>query len=273
MTHKPLIRDVHLRVQNADAVSQFYQTVIGLTEHGRDDNRVMLGVEDRTLLVLHEDESAPDVKPQHGLYHFALLLPERADLGRFIAHFASTRYPAVGFADHFVSEAFYAQDVENNGIEVAWDLPRDQWQYQDGVVNIGTEALDLDAVIASIPQDDADFKGMPAGTQIGHVHLHGADVPQTADFYRDVLGFQYVVKFGQVMWFLALDGYHHHIGVRRGYRSPENGAGLMWYTLDFDAEKRDQVLNKLKSAGVTVTENDWGWQFADPSGNGITLGR
>src|SRR5205823_8702380 len=88
----------------------------------------VLGPGSTALLVLVEEPGAQPAERATGLYHFALLVPERADLARFLAHAARERVPLVGLSDHFVSEAIYLSDPDRHGIEVYWDRPREVWE-------------------------------------------------------------------------------------------------------------------------------------------------
>src|SRR3954471_18126946 len=178
---------VHLTVADLGRSIRYYQEQIGLDLVARDDGVATLGTGGRGLLVLTELPGAPPARGHTGLYHFALLVPERDDLARWLAHAARDRVTMVGLSDHFVSEALYLRDPDHHGIEIYWDRPREVWEGQ--VQRLGTWPLDLDDLLQLQAGEDAPFDGLPDGTTMGHVHLRVADVDQAVAFYRDLLGF------------------------------------------------------------------------------------
>jgi catechol 2,3-dioxygenase len=144
-----------------------------------------------------------------GLYHVAILLPSRGDLGRFVRHLGEIGARA-GASDHLVSEALYLQDPDNLGIEVYADRPRSSWTHRDRQLVMATDPLDIGSVVAEGGSDP--WTGVPAGTVIGHVHLHVGDIEQGGRFYGDALGFDRMVWSYPGALFLAAGGYHHHLG-------------------------------------------------------------
>jgi catechol 2,3-dioxygenase len=201
---------VHLTVADLDRSLGYYGSALGLRVHARDGGRAALGTGGEDLLVLTEQ---PGARPAHGytgLYHFALLVPERRDLAAWLAHAASERVPLTGLADHFVSEAAYLTDPDGHGIEIYWDRPRELWE---GKVAQGmtTLALDTGSLLREL-SGDAGFDGLAGGTVMGHVHLRVREVASALAFYRDRLGFALMAAFGPQAVFLSAGGYHHHVG-------------------------------------------------------------
>lgn len=156
------------------------------------------------------------VAPGRGAYHLAFRLPARRDLAATLHRLASDHTPVEGFADHLVSEALYLPDADGHGLEFTWDRPRERWQYLGGALAIGTDPLDLPGLLAELGEDPQRESRLPAGTALGHVHLFVADPAQDARWYRAALGLEEAVSFGPWGTFLAADGYHHHVGLRRG---------------------------------------------------------
>src|SRR5262249_54992327 len=140
-----------------------------------------------------------------GLYHFALLLPRRADLASWLAHAAEDRVPLDGMSDHFVSEALYLSDPDDHGIEIYCDRPREVWA---GQVAARLASLPLDVDDLMTERRETPFTGLPQGTTMGHVHLRVAEIPSTLEFYRDTLGFELMAHLPRAA-FLAAGGYHH----------------------------------------------------------------
>src|SRR3954470_21195243 len=179
---------VRLQVANLDRSIAFYQEVLGMRVIDRSGDTARLGPhgEDREIVHLHELSSARPV-PQRGLlglYHFAILLPDRASLGRFVAHLAQIGAYA-GMSDHVVSEAVYLTDPDGLGIEVYADRPRDAWRYDERQLYMTTDQLDVNDVISAAGGEK--WTGMPPGTVLGHVHLYVDDIDKAESFYHQAL--------------------------------------------------------------------------------------
>lgn len=223
---------VHLTVADLDRSLAFYTSALGLTA-SREAGRAVLTAGGPELLVLHEE---PGARPSHGysgLFHFALLLPERRDLARWLAHAIGTHVPLTGMSDHFVSEAIYLDDPDGHGIEIYWDRPRSVWE---GQVAQRMTTLPLDRAGLLAEAGPEPFTVLAPGTVMGHVHLRVADVPAAIAFYRAELGLELMASFGKQAAFLAADGYHHHIGANiwesAGAGQPPPGyAGLRHFTM------------------------------------------
>ena len=220
----------------------------------------------------------PDAQPGYtGLYHFALLLPSRLELARWLAHAGRDRVSLVGLSDHFVSEALYLSDPDQHGIEIYWDRPRALW---DGQVaeRMTTLPLDIDSLLSELPDPASDsFHGLPAGTVMGHVHLKVAGIPETVAFYRGVLGFAVMAQLGPYAAFLSAGGYHHHLGANTwessGASPPPSGtAALRHATIVLpDSAARDRVVDRLKADGQFIQDSPAGPVVHDPSGNALLL--
>ena len=268
---------VHLTVSDLERSLAFYRETLGLAVLGRDDGRASLGAGERELLVLVEEPGARPAYGHTGLYHFALLLPERAHLATWLAHVARERVPLAGLSDHFVSEAIYLSDPDGHGIEVYWDRPREVWQGQVGA-RMTTMPLDTRSLLGELEDPaTAPFDGLPAGTVMGHVHLKVAAIAETVAFYRDVLGFGLMAQLGAQAAFLAAGGYHHHLGANTwesaGATPPPDGtAALRQATILLpDAAERDRVVERLERAGYESGTGDDGPAAVDPSGNALVL--
>ena len=269
---------VHLTVADLDRSIAYYEWALGLRAGERQDGRVALSAGGEDLLVLYEQPGARSARGYCGLYHFALLLPERVDLARWLAHAARERVPLVGLSDHYVSEAIYLSDPDDHGIEVYWDRPREVWE---GAVaeRLTTVALDTRSLLGELEDGaGAVFDGLPAGTVMGHVHLRVADIPSTIAFYRDVLGFALMASLGTSAAFLSAGGYHHHLGANTWESAgappaPADAATLRRATVVLpDAAARDRVAEQARAAGFEVVAvDDGGVLVRDPSGNPVVL--
>ena len=210
------IGSVHLTVNDLDQQQSFYEQAIGLRELERDGQTVRLGPEGGpVVLELTGDPDAPR-RPRGttGLYHFAILVPGRADLGQALRRVVDAGWRFTGASDHLVSEALYLNDPEGNGIEIYRDRRRDEWPRDDeGVIQMATLPLDLDGVLGEVDGSTPAPAQMPAGTKIGHIHLNVAGIPAAEAFYSGVLGFDVMVRTYPGALFVAAGGDHHHIGL------------------------------------------------------------
>jgi catechol 2,3-dioxygenase len=203
---------VRLQVSDLTRTIPFYTDVLGFTASPSEGGVAVLAAADGVPLIeLHEQRGIRPV-PRHGrlgLYHFAILLPDREALGRFVAHLAELGAYA-GSADHLVSEALYLADPDGLGIEVYADRPRAQWKTNGREIAMATEPLDLRALVRA--SGGLPWAGMPAGTTIGHVHFHVATLSEAEAFYHRVLGLDKVVWSYPGALFFSVGGYHHHVG-------------------------------------------------------------
>ncbi len=264
---------VHLSVADLERSVGWYERALGLRAHEREDDRAVLGAGGEDLLVLSEVPGALPADGYSGLFHFALLVPSRADLARFLVHAARDRVPLTGLSDHWVSEAIYLRDPDHHGIEVYADRPRALWE---GRVAEGmtTLPLDTDDLVAELPDPDTSAPGLPEGTSMGHVHLRVADVGEAVVFYRDLVGFDLQATYGAQAAFLAAGGYHHHLGANTWEsagvgRAPEGTARLERVTVVVpDAEALAAVAGR---AGVEPGVG--GVALDDPAGNPVLVVR
>lgn len=271
---------VHLTVSDLERSLAYYRSSIGLTVLDQAEGRASLGIGDpdrRELLVLHENRDATSGRGYSGLYHFALLLPERHDLARWLAHAIRERVPMTGLSDHFVSEALYLQDPDDHGIEIYWDRPREVWEGQVAE-RMTTVALDVEGLMGELDDPATEpFTGMPAGTIMGHVHLRVARLPETVAFYRDVIGFGLMAEYGAQAAFLSAGGYHHHIGANTWESAgvgaaPNTAAALRYATILVpDEGAREAILTRVAEAGQEPESSPEGPVVRDPSGNGLML--
>jgi catechol 2,3-dioxygenase len=268
---------VHLTVSDLGRSLAYYREVVGLELLDRGDGRASLGSGGRELLVLVEEAGARPATGYTGLYHFALLVPERADLARWLAHAARDRVPLVGLSDHFVSEALYLSDPDGHGIEIYWDRPRETWEGQVAA-RMTTLPLDVESLLAELADPPSEpFDGVAHGTVMGHVHLKVADIDETVAFYRDVLGFGLMAQLGPSAAFLSAGGYHHHIGANTWESAgapppPPGSAALRQATIALpDDTERRAVLARLEGHGEAVHPTPAGPVCADPSGNSLLL--
>lgn len=270
---------VRLQVGDLHRSVRYYTQILGLREVARGDGGADLAPhgDDRVLVSLHERPGAvPATRRAHlGLFHFAILLPDRASLGRFVRHIADIGERA-GAGDHLVSEAFYLTDPDGLGIEVYADRPRHTWQRVGRELMMATDPVDVAGLVRE--GGDVAWDGMPAGTVMGHVHLHVGDIAQADAFYRDGLGFDVTTRRYPGALFLGAGGYHHHVGTNT-WAGPHakapapDDAQLLAWTLEVPGASVVEALrDNLTASGVTVEAGASGEASArDPWGTRVVV--
>ncbi|HEX2206364.1 MAG TPA: VOC family protein [Longimicrobium sp.] len=270
---------VRLQVANLQRSLAWYGQVLGLhvVERTADAATLAAHGDDAPLVVLRE-RSGASPQPHRGrlgLYHYAILLPDRAALGRFVAHLARTGERA-GASDHLVSEALYLNDPDGLGIEVYADRPRSTWRWDSRrQLAMDTRPLDLDGLVRAAGGEP--WTGMPAGTVVGHVHLHVGDTDRAAAFYHAALGLDKVVWSYPGALFLSAGGYHHHLGLNtwagpHARPAGENDARLLdWEIVLPRPADADAAAESLRAAGVTAERIQGGWLVRDPWGTAVRI--
>lgn len=274
---------VSLQIADLDRSLDFYQRILGLRLLRRERGRATLGRDgdDGALVELHEHPGARPMSQRGrlGLYHFAILMPDRASLARFVRHLGDMGVSA-GTGDHLVSEAFYLRDPDGLGIEVYADRPRGTWRRIGRELMMATDPLDVAGLVAAA--GDGVWNGMPAGTVIGHVHLHVGDIAGASAFFSEALGFDRMVWSYPGALFVGAGGYHHHLGVNTwagpGAKPPAEGdARLLAWTIDLpDGPSVAAAAESLGRAGFAVERAPDappgpGIETRDPWGTAIRL--
>lgn len=279
---------VHLAVTDRSKALAIWQDVVGLDlieEHG---NVLQMGAGGKVLVVLEIGAMRPVVPRTIGLYHVAIHVPRRADLAQMAVR-ALQRNVRISPTDHLVSEAIYLWDLDGNGIEITFETP---WRgtlgdpdkgetyavTAEGKPHSGREPIDLDGLLAELGENPVLATRMPAGTRIGHVHVHVNDLHMAMDFYRDVLGFAgflLIQSFG--MGDVGLDYMPHTLAFNiwsgpNAALPPAGAAGLRWFTIRLpDADSLAALKGRLERFGspLEIVGNDI--ETRDPSGNRIRL--
>lgn len=268
------IGHVHLKVKDAAKMTDFYKQIIGFQVLAQQGNRTLLTADGQTALLVLEEDPTLIMKPARttGLYHFALLLPERADLARILLHLAALRYPLQGASDHIVSEAVYLGDPEGNGIEIYVDRPRELWDGRVGEL-MGTEPLAIEDLLAEA--GDTEWNGLPARTVMGHIHLHVDQLAAADQYYIQGMGFELQVGMANHALFISAGGYHHHLGLNTWAgtaRPPKNSTGLRSYALMFPNEQAiEETLARLETHGHAWKRVDGIAIVEDAAGHEIEL--
>lgn len=267
---------VHLTVADLSRSVAFYEERLGLRTQERAGDTAVLGAGAAPLLRLTAVAGARHATGHSGLYHFALLLPSRADLGAALGHLRRTQTPLSGGADHLVSEALYLSDPDGNGIELYRDRSRAEWRVVDGRLQMDTLPLDLQGLLAAAGTKMGQAT-LPPATAMGHIHLHVGDLEEALRFYQDAVGFDLQLRFGPAAAFLSFGGYHHHLGLNTwagvgAPPQPEGAAGLRTWELRLpDAAALAALRARLAAAEVGSVAVDGRLLLRDPSGNGLLV--
>ncbi len=266
------IQYAHFRVSDLGQAIRFYKDLLGLVETQSDGGTLTLSASGSSepLLRLTEDIAAkPRQALSPGLFHLALLYPTRKDLAAAFKQLYIHRWPFQGFANHGVSEALYLADADGNGIELYRDLPRGQWPYRNGELQMVTEPLDLEDLMSELSAQGIDDTRTSEGLSIGHIHLQVSDLHRTEEFYHNALGFDVVQRSFQGALFLSAGGYHHHIGANvwnsRGITPAQDGGlGLVRFGINLgDEQNRQELAVRLRQTSNWVSESGEGFVVRD----------
>jgi catechol 2,3-dioxygenase len=278
---------VVLNVANLDDQAAFYQQALGLQLHWREGPRAGLGAGGDDLLQLVEQPGFKRYRGTTGLYHFAVVFPNRRELARAVARLFALKVRNAP-TDHIMTKTTYLNDPEGNGIELYAESPEDGWfgvengnfvaRRADGSPSDGREALDLQALFSHLKADDRLDQPVPAETRLGHVHLHVRDVQEAVDFYHGLLGFDVMGQSNAFQAaFVSAGGYHHHIGLNTWQGAgapppPADALGLRFFSVILPTPQAfTQVNERLAAAGTAVNQTEEGLLLHDPSENGVLL--
>ncbi len=256
------IGTVTLTVRDLPRSADFYAHALGLEKLHADGSEAVMGAGNRALVRLIADPAARERTPREaGLFHTAILLPNRAALGAWVHHASATRLPVQGTSDHRVSEAIYFADPEGNGIEIYVDRPRPAWTKPDGSIHMTSDPLDVQDLAGAAR---GPWTGAPDGTVVGHVHLQVGDVKQAEAFYNGTLGFPITAHYPGAAFYGA-GGYHHHLATNTwnsrgaGPRTPSTGLTAV------------EIRADAASLAAITARTDGATDLTDPWGTRITL--
>lgn len=259
------VESVTLKIKDIKTSLDFYVEKLGFKLISSNNNVYNLGVDNNILVTLVEDTKATAKAPTSGLYHFAILLPNRKYLGQLINHFIKISLPIIGGSDHGVSEALYLNDPDGNGIEIYADREDATWEYDNNEVIMVSDPLDYQSLIQASYQKL--WEGLPTGTIIGHVHYHVATLSEAANFFIDVIGFNQTLLYGGSALFLSSDNYHHHLGLNTWAGTsvlsrPSEMVGLVSYKLN-TGNKLEELIRRINEHNITILYDENGTYVFD----------
>jgi len=269
---------VTLRVADLDTMVAYYRDGVGLQVLTTAGSTTVLGRGATPIVVLEHAPAMRHAAPHEaGLFHTAILFDTQADLAAAL-YSVATKYPQTftGSADHLVSNAFYFQDPEGNGVELYWDRDRTEWSWTHGMVDMATLSVDPNAFIRSHLTDDALSLAHDRPGRVGHVHLSVGDVATAKAFYVDRLGFATTAAMGDQALFVSAGGYHHHMAMNTwnsrgaGRRQQALGLGLVRIEVP-GAEDLGALVSRMHDTGVQTADDGRTVAFEDPWANRIEV--
>lgn len=257
LTDKMELDTAALRISDQDRMTEFYRDVLGFDFLREENGMAVMGTKEnkKEIISLNLNPDAIRGSVRHaGLYHIAILLPTRKDLGSILRHLLEVGYPIDGASEHGYSEAIYLTDPEGNGLEIYRDRPMSEWTINpDGTIDGVTERMDVDGVLA---EAEPTYQGMPTGTKVGHVHLSVSDLAKSGAYYQNALGFDLKNDLVPGAKFLAAGNYHHHLGLniwesQGAAKLADDFLGLDYVTVRLpDLEALIALKDNLSSQGV-----------------------
>lgn len=269
---------VTLLVGDLDAMTAYYRDAVTLRVLAADGDRVVLGRGTTAVMVLQYSPELRHAAPRSaGLFHTAILFESREALAAAVYSVAS-HAPGTftGSSDHLVSQAFYFDDPEGNGVELYWDRDRTEWSWTHGRIEMDTLFLDPNLFLQQNLTEEAIAEPVIGGASVGHVHLSVGDVASAREFYVERLGFATTAELGGSALFVSAGGCHHHMAMNTwrsagaGRRSPALGLGRVDIVLASNDEL-GSVAERMSHHGIQVRDDGQSVAFEDPWANAIRL--
>ena len=268
---------VTLRVTDLTRSRAFYEGILAFQPLQLEAGRAVLGGQDKQPLLelLEVPGGTPQPRRATGLYHVAILFPSRADLGREFLRLVNANWE-IGQGDHLVSEALYISDPDDNGLEIYQDRPRSTWNWQNNLVRMASDPVDLRSLAEEGRRDAEPWDVLPPGTRVGHIHLQVGNIPDARRFYHDILGFDITAHMPSAL-FVSAGGYHHHLGLNTWHSlnaqpTPDTSAGLHSYIIAIPTQEAlQQVKERLAAHNVPFEEQQDRILVDDPWHNHVQL--
>lgn len=271
------VQKIELIVKDLNRSLDFYVNSLGFSVKEQSDSFAILTCNHEDELIrLEENKGADPIDKQLGIYHFAILLPSRKALSKFLHHVINRQIPITGAADHLVSEAIYLQDPDGIGIEISRDRSDSEWYGKNHVLKMDTLAFDYSGVYYEA-LDEAPFEKLPKDTVVGHLHLQVKDLRNETRFYEEILGFHIMNDSFPDAVFMSDNEYHHHLAINSWNTNGQvsksaNALGLKSFSIQYPTcEKIISAIEKLHQNGCIVEETANGFFSQDFEGNRLYL--
>jgi catechol 2,3-dioxygenase len=280
--HQPpigYVSKVSLKVLDLNKSIAFYKSILKMTVINQNETQADLSANGKdVLLSLFQLNSGVKKQPRTtGLYHFALLLPDRKELGKILNHFIQNQVPLQGASDHGISEAIYLSDPEGNGIEIAADTDPKTWKWINGQLDVFSDNGPMDVSAVLKESQNEVFEKLPNNAIIGHIHLHGSELKNIRRFYEEGLGMDVVIDLPRQALFFSYGKYHHHLAVNvwNGIGAPtpiDNSVGLRNLELKLPSHLSiNDIESNFKNLNVHHLVTEKGIIVSDPSDNNILI--
>lgn len=265
---------VTLNVADLDAMTAYYRDAVGLQVLSAEGPQVVLGRGPRAVVILEHSPELRQASPgQAGLFHTAILFDTQAALAAAVYSVAQ-RHPGTftGSSDHLVSQAFYFDDPEGNGVELYWDRDRSTWSWAHGSVEMGTVFLDPNRFLQEHLTEEGLAGAGWGDARVGHIHLSVGDVASAREFYVQRLGFAETLDYGGQALFVSAGGYHHHMAMNvwnsrgAGRRQQTLGLGRVDIVVP-SADDLGEVGERLRHYGHAARDTGEALEFDDPWAN------
>ncbi len=266
------ISKIDLLVSDLNISKEFYTQSLGFSILKEKEDYVSLTVDhENEIIRLHQNEELEIEKQKTNIYHFAILLPNRKDLGKFLHHLIINQIPIDGAADHVVSEAIYLQDPDGIGIEISCDKDDSEWQKANQTIEMDTLPFDYKGVYYSADEDDM-FSVLPTDSIIGHLHLQVDKIDEIKDFYNKIIGFNIVNDKIKNAVFMSDKNYHHHLAINSWSSQKTRVQKMKSFTITYpDCEKFIKTFENLKKLQIDFKETKDGIVLKDPENTEICL--
>lgn len=264
---------IDLLVQNRDKSKDFYINSLGFSVLKENEYYTSLTVnhKDELIRLYNDEKTTKTTNKNMNIYHFAILLPDRKSLGKFLRHLIKNQIPIDGAADHMVSEAIYLQDPNGFGIEVSCDKDDSEWINTKNQIKMDNLPFDYKGVYYATNDYD-NFTKLPADTQIGHLHLQVDNLIESKNFYNNIIGFDIVNESIKDAVFMSDKNYHHHLAINTWCSHSLVDNKMKSFTITYpNCEKYLKALESIKAAKIDYQETNEGIHIKDPANTEIYL--
>ncbi|QWB99716.1 VOC family protein [Mycoplasmatota bacterium] len=266
------ISKIDLLVNDLKVSRRFYTKKMGFNILEENYKYIALTVDHQNEIIrLHQDNKNSEKQEKMNIYHFAILLPTRNDLGKFLRHLIAQQIPIDGAADHLVSEAIYLQDPDGFGIEISCDKDDSTWNTNDKSIKMDTLPFDYKGVYYSADDNDI-FSTLPVESTIGHLHLQVDKLEETKEFYNKIIGFDIINDSIRDAVFMSDKNYHHHLAINSWKDSKSGQQKMKSFTITYpNCEKYKETYDNLMKQNISFEETSHGLLVKDPENTQIYL--